>query len=470
MNLAPRLAVFTLLLFGSTACNRGGDPGREGVEAATIKKREPARVRVEPVVRREMLRVLETTTRVESVNQVEVMSRSSGVVTEVLVEEGDRIASGQVLARIDARQAVIAAADSEFALGDARAALPRLELATREAEARLATSRRGFEQVQRDFARNEKIAASGPDRPALLSDKDLDASRLARDNAQAEVSNAELAVERAKLEVLNGQAAVRRAELALERARLDLSNTEITAPFAGVLATRHIKVGETLNAASTAFTLTDPGQLRAVFYRPQRELALFLAAVTPSEVLPETTPGGALSAAGPATARQSAELELFATAEALPGRRFRGRIERISPTIDPQSGNFRITARLDGTDVGESRAWLLPGMLVRLEIITERRPDTLVVQKRALRREGDANLVFVVREGRAVRVPISEGLSDDECLEVLPIGEARLEPGEPVVVVGNRDLEDGGEVAITSGAEAPAGEASTAALPAAADH
>jgi membrane fusion protein (multidrug efflux system) len=458
MNLAPRLAVFTLLLFGSTACNRGGDPGREGVEAATIKKREPARVRVEPVVRREMLRVLETTTRVESVNQVEVMSRSSGVVTEVLVEEGDRIASGQVLARIDARQAVIAAADSEFALGDARAALPRLELATREAEARLATSRRGFEQVQRDFARNEKIAASGPDRPALLSDKDLDASRLARDNAQAEVSNAELAVERAKLEVLNGQAAVRRAELALERARLDLSNTEITAPFAGVLATRHIKVGETLNAASTAFTLTDPGQLRAVFYRPQRELALFLAAVTPSEVLPETTPGGALSAAGPATARQSAELELFATAEALPGRRFRGRIERISPTIDPQSGNFRITARLDGTDVGESRAWLLPGMLVRLEIIIERHPDALVVPKRAVRREGDRSTIFVVEGAVARALLVTEGFTDDEQVEVFPAAGAKLAPGARVIVIGNRDLEDGAEVHVAQDESAPVAE------------
>lgn len=467
MNFVQRVAAGVSITAALLACQKTGGTGDGTIEAATIKKRDPARVRVEPVARREMLRILETTTRVESVNQVEIMSRSSGVVTQVMVEEGSRVELGQVLARLDARQATIAASDSECALQDSRAALPRLELATREAEARLATAKRSYEQVQRDFARNEKIATAGPDRPALLSDKDLDASRLARDNAQAEVANAELAVERSKLETENGKAAVRRAELSLERAKLDLSNTEITAPFAGVIATRHIKVGDTLSISSAAFTLTDPSRLRAVFYRPQRELDLFLSAMSPAESLPES--GGPKET----TPRRTAELELFATAEALPGRRFRGRIERISPTIDPQSGNLRITAHLDGTPEtepghparSENGPLLLPGMLVRLSIVTERRPDALVVPKRALRREGDDNLIFVVRDGRAARIPIEEGLSDDSNVEVHPRDGARLEAGESVVVVGNRDLEDGGEVAVEGAAEATAAPTAPAIAP-----
>ena len=56
----------------------------------------------------------------------------------------------------------------------------------REAEAKLATAQRGYEQVLRDYARNEAICAGrSSGMPALLSLKDLDASRLARDNAQA---------------------------------------------------------------------------------------------------------------------------------------------------------------------------------------------------------------------------------------------------------------------------------------------
>ncbi|HUR27047.1 MAG TPA: efflux RND transporter periplasmic adaptor subunit [Planctomycetota bacterium] len=443
-----RLASFAFLLCGGVvACNRtAAGPEAAAQEAATLKKRDPARVRVEPVVAREMLRVLETTTRVESEHQVEIVSRSSGIVVEVLVEEGDLVTEGQILARMDDRELVIAAADAEVALEDARAAEPRLDLSTKEAEAKLSTAQRGYDQVLRDYERNVAISAPGLNRPALLSPKDLDASRLARDNALAESKNAELALERAKLDQANAKTAVRRAELTLERARLNLANTRLTAPFAGILAARNIKTGDTITTATSAFTLTDPANLRAIFYRPQRELALFTLRGQGSDA-PSASPSKN------APGERAAEIEIRATAEALPGKLFRGALERIAPTIDPQSGNFRITARLNGNAEGETAVTLLPGMLVRLEIVTERHANSLVIPKRALRREGDLNMVFVVRDGHARRIAVTEGLADGESLEVTPQSGARLDAGELVVVVGNRDLEDSSEVAVSTDGE-----------------
>ncbi|HTF89858.1 MAG TPA: efflux RND transporter periplasmic adaptor subunit [Planctomycetota bacterium] len=440
----PRLATCALLLCLASACNQSASaPGSGGLEAATIKKRDPARVRVEPAVTREMLRVLETTTRVESEHQIEVVARSSGIVTEVLCEEGDTVTEGQVLARLDARELAIAASDAEVALEDAKASEPRLALAIREADAKLATAKRSYDQVLRDYARNEAISLPGTNRPALLSPKDLDASRLARDNALADTQNAELVLERAKLEHENGKTAARRAQLTLDRAKLNLANMSLTAPFAGILSARSIKAGDTITGSTSAFTLTDPKNLRAIFYRPQRELALFTKKLPNSDALTSKDNDGA----------RSAEIEIFASAEALPGKRFRGTIERVAPTIDPQSGNFRITARLTGQAEGETATTLLPGMLVRLEIITERRPTALVIPKRALRREGDVNMVFVVRGDHAHRVAVSEGLADGESLEVVPLAGGELRAGELVVVVGNRDLEDGSEVSIATGGE-----------------
>jgi len=449
----PRCFVAALLLVPLAACSKSGGGESGAIDAATIKKRDPTRVRVEPIVRREMLRILETTTRVESEQQVEVMPRGSGVVVEILVEEGQEVREGQVLARLDARELVIAVSDAEVALEESKASEPRLALATREAEAKLATAKRGYEQVLRDYERNEAIAEAAPNRPALLSPKDLDASRLARDNAQAEVATAELSVEKAKLDQVNAKTEARRAQLMLERARLNLANMSLTAPFAGILAARNIKVGGTLTTGSAAFTLTDPHNLRAIFYRPQRELGLFTGSRASSDS-PSSKPGNG---------GHSAELELFASAEALPGARFRGRIERVSPTIDPQSGNFRVTARMQATPEEGGGAHLLPGMLVRLEIITERRPSALVIPKRALRRDGDANLVFVVRDGHAQRIAVAEGLAEDEHLEISALGAAQLEAGDLVVVVGNRDLEDGSEVQV---ALDQGGDGSTARLPA----
>lgn len=443
MTTAQRFATLALLVFPA-ACNPISDGSdSHPIEAATIKKRDPARVRVEPVVRREMLRILETTTRVESEQQVEVMARSSGLVVEVLVEEGDRVVRGQVFARLDTRELAIAAADAEVALDEARAAEPRLELAVREAQARLTVSERSHGQAQRDYDRNVAISQPSPDRPALLSPKDLEASRLARDNAEGEVRNSALALERVQLDQGNAKTALQRAELTLERARLNLANMSITAPFDGVLAARNINVGDTISGSTSAFRLTNPERLRAVFYRPQRELGLF------------TGTGGStqLAANGASEGAVAAEVGLFASAEALPGRRFGGTILRIAPTIDAQSGNFRVTAQLNQAAEGTPHAQLLPGMLVRLEIITERHPDALVIPKRALRREGDTTTVFVVRENRAVRVAVAEVLSDDESVEVRVVGDGRLEPGDSVIVVGNRDLEDGVEVTVADASE-----------------
>lgn len=406
---------------------------------AGLKPRERSRVLVEPVVSREMVKKLETTTKIESEFQHEVVPRASGLVTEVLVEEGDRVQKGQVLARLDDREAKIAVGEAEVALAEARDNVPRLELVIKEAEARADSLRRTYEQAQRDLARNEIIAAGGGDRPGLLSAKDLEQSRLQRDTAQADHETAKLALQRARVELENAENAVARAELRLEQARLMYSYMEILAPAPGVIALRSLKVGDSVAATTSfsaragvaGFTLVDTENLLAEFYRPQRELALF------------RTRQGRNGESG-----HGGELQLVAQTEALPGARFCGVIERVSPTIDPQSGAFRVTARMQVAAEDDPSAKLLPGMLVRLEIVTERRPNATAVPKRAVLREGEVGHVVVVREGRAHRVAVEEGLSDDEFVEVRALGDDTLQVGEPVVVVGNRDLEEGAEVEI----------------------
>ncbi len=419
------------------ACNRSAQNAAEE-SFSSAKKREPARVLVEPLVRREMVRRLETTTRVESESHVQVFPRASGVVVELLVEEGQSVAAGQLLAKLDSRDAQLRLQDAQAALADARANRPKLDLATREAQARIDGMKRAAEQAERDHERNLAISKGGPDSPGLISSKDLDASQLALDRARADLATALLAHERAKVEQQNGEHAVSRAEVTVSRAELDLSFTEVVAPVVGVVAQRSINLGDTVSAAAPAFTLTDLSRLRAVFYRPQRELELFASALGPE--------GAAIVYGEAASAR--AELSLVASAEALPGKSFAGRIERVAPTIDAASGNFRVTARLDGV-AQEGGARLLPGMLVRLEIVTERRPDALVAPKRALKREGDRSTLQIVDGGIARSIEVSEGFSDDNWVEVQPRGDAQLTAGQLVVVVGNRDLEDGAEVVAT---------------------
>ncbi len=446
------LAAACLLLSAfAPACKRTSDSAAVDFNAA--KKREAARVLVEPLQRREMVRRLETTTRVESESQVQVFPRAAGVVVELLVEEGQSVTAGQVLARLDERDASLRRDDARSQLADARANGPKLELAAREAAARTEGAKRAAEQAERDHERNVAISKGGPDSPGLISSRDLDASLLALDRARADLATALLAHERAKVEQQNGEHAITRAEVAVARAELELSYTALSAPVSGVVAERMIKLGDTVSSAAPAFALTDLTRLRAVFFRPQRELELFASALGPAASADYTD----ATAAGSARA----ELELVATAEAMPGKRFPGRIERVAPTIDAASGNFRVTARLEGS-ASDGRGRLLPGMLVRLEIVTERRLDTLVAPKRAIQREGDRSTIQIVERGRARTVEVLEGFTDDAYVEVRARDARELSAGQLVIVVGNRDLDDGAEVLATDATGAVVSQADAA--------
>lgn len=415
-------ALALLLAAGLSSCERSTEAQEAPPLAGALTRHEPTQVRVLPVLRKEMRRTLETTTVVESERSVVINPRAAGLVTGLYAEEGDHVEAGKILAELDQRDAQSQLDDARVALREAEDALANGEIAKREAAGNIDKYRLNFEQAKRKFERNEKAA--------LISAQDLEQLKLEMDTADQDLESAILAKDRSEIDARAAGTAVERAKLAIERAEVTISYTELRAPFAGVIADRTIQVGDNVSSAEAAFTIVDLSDLRTVFHRPQRELALFAG-------IGATANGGGVHG--------FESIEVTATAEALPGHLFTGHIERISPNIDATSGSFRVTVRLDEESDGLR---LLPGMLLRLKLVTERHPDALAVSKRALRREGDATILFVANDGVAERIVVEEGFSDDDYVEVSVLGEAKLEPGMEVIVVGNRELEDGKEIEI----------------------
>ena len=442
MTAPPRtpalLSSLVLALIGGSltlaACGSGGPGSAPQAAEGGLKKRELPSVRVAPVLVREMARVLETTSKLESEREILVVPRTSGLVLSLAAEEGDLVEQGALLALLDDVEQTLAVKDAEVALQEAENALDKLRLAQRESDARVQRLQTAFEQATRDYERNLKLF-SGEKVASALSESALEASKLARDNADADRMDASLARERAKLELAAGENALERARINLDRARVMLTYTKISAPFAGVVAQRNVRVGDSVGPGTTAFVLTDVALLRCVFSRPQEELELFAHV-------------GAGNGSG------DGRLTIRATADAFPGRTFEGWIERISPTIEAQSGQFRVTGRLECVQDG-GRVRLLPGMLVRLRIVTDRHPEALVVPKRALEREGERRFLLVADRdagspGHATvrRVEVDEGFAEGEWIEILPRAGQRLSSGDVVVVVGGRDLSAGDAVAV----------------------
>ncbi|MDJ0748819.1 MAG: efflux RND transporter periplasmic adaptor subunit [Woeseiaceae bacterium] len=191
-----------------SACQQGaedgGDSDDEQEEAA------PVPVETSKPVRGDVYAVYSGTAPIEAFAEADVIAKVDGEIREVLVEEGDDVKEGQVLARLD---------------GD------RLRLELNESRARL-------RKMERDFGRNEELREKG-----LLSEGDFE--KLKYD-----------------LEAL-------RASFNL--ANLELDYTQIRAPIDGVISERYIKRGNTISEGEPLFRVTSFDPLVAYLHVPERE-------------------------------------------------------------------------------------------------------------------------------------------------------------------------------------------------------
>lgn len=258
--------------------------------------------------------------------------------------------------------------------------------------------------------------------------------RLDRDRAALQVAQAEAQVR--KLEASYRRAAqlatqkmvsandvdqlrfdLENARAQLRMARLEVAYGTVTAPISGVVASRSIKPGNLVQINTPIFRIVDTSRLEATLNVPERDIELLRAGQPVSM-----------------------------TVDALPGKTFSGRIDRIAPVVDAGSGTFRVICAFDAGGL------LQPGMFGRIGIAYDQRANALVVPRSAILEDDAQPAVFVVRGGKAARVAIKLGYMDGEWAEVLD----GIKEGEQVVVAGKAALRDGSAVKVI-GAGAAAG-------------
>ncbi|MCA6310187.1 HlyD family secretion protein [Phenylobacterium sp.] len=181
----------------------------------------------------------------------------SGRVVEIFVRENQAVKKGQVLFRLDARdaRATLSAAEAELAYAEQMVAQQRAFYGREQAN--LAAARETLRFAEAEASRQAGLAAAGAG-SVQVADQASHAARLAREHLKAAEQSAAAA-----LAVLGGDpqagsraAAVLQARAQLERARLNASYTEVLAPSDGVVArVDQLPVGAYLNASQAAFWL-----------------------------------------------------------------------------------------------------------------------------------------------------------------------------------------------------------------------
>jgi membrane fusion protein, multidrug efflux system len=188
-----------------------------------------------------------------------VSTKVPGFVSEVLTENNQRVAPGQVIARIDARDFEAAARDAEASVAQQRAALVQNEAQERlqhsqirVADAAVSSASAQLYRAEEEFARASALVEEGGVSRSIYQTAEAERirARAAVDQAKAQAQHA-----RNQLDVIGAQrqsvwAALRGAEAKLFRARNDLEATTIRAPREGLIAGRNVRVGEYVTASA----------------------------------------------------------------------------------------------------------------------------------------------------------------------------------------------------------------------------
>ncbi len=199
------------------------------------------------------------------------------------------------------------------------------------------------------------------------------------------------------------------ARAANRLANLELSYANVVAPISGVVAQRSIKPGNFVQINTPIFRIVDISRLEATLNVPEREL--------------ETLKAG---------------LPVNLQVDALPGKTFKGTVDRVAPVVDSGSGTFRVICAFQGGGL------LQPGMFGRMQIDYDHRANALVVPRIALLDDEGDPAVFAIRSGKAVRVPVKLGYLDGAWAEI----RSGVRLGEQVVVAGKTALRDGSVVQV----------------------
>jgi HlyD family secretion protein len=412
-----------------------------------FKRQEGTTVNVETIQQRDLQAVVSASGKIQPQHLVNISADTMGRVTNLAVEEGDRIKKGQFLMQVDPRLLASAAQQAEASLAAAGSQMEQLRVASESAKAAL-------KLAQDAYNRQQQLWKQG-----LTTKESLDTAENQLKMRQADANSAEKQIQTQQLRMRQEQAS-------LESAKYSLSKVRIESPIDGIVTRRNIEEGETVvvgtmnNAGTVLLTIADMSVIEAQVEVDETDI-------------PSVTLG------------QPAKI----TIDAMPGKTFTGKVTEIgnSPiqTTNASSSTTTATNFLVKVTIDDHIPDLRPGFTCTADITTATRKSVVSVpiqattvrevvvdkdgqmvrepqqdNKRPRRTDRveaselkpgqsrkELEGVFIVHDNKAEFAPVKTGIAGEKYFEVLN----GVKPGDQVIVgpfASVRELADGTAVKI----------------------
>lgn len=333
--------------------------------------------------------VLNATGRVVAWRKAAISTKATGRLEWLGVQEGSRVKSGEVIARLESLDVAAARDSAQAAVSAARANLEQGEAEMREAES-------AYRRAQDLYAKK------------FISESSLDSARARHDKARASISSL--------------KAAIGVAEANVRSASVSVEQTLIRAPFDGVVLTKNANVGDIITPFSSA-----ADSKGAVVNMADMETLEVEADVAESSI-------------GKIRVGMPTEVQL----DAYPELRLLGEVSRVVPTVDRSKATLLVKVAFKEKD-----ARALPDMSAKVGFLerfpgADERKAVTAVRPEAVAKRGDRSVLFVLdKDNRAKETPVRVARKLGDLLEV-----EGVKAGDRVVLAPPEKLRDGATVAL----------------------
>jgi HlyD family secretion protein len=386
-------------------------------------------VEVAPVRLGTIAKEIKFTGSVAANTEVQVYPKITATIEEMKVDSGDSIKKDDAIAVLESEDLQAQVAQAAAALKVVEAQWTQMKVGARpeelsQAEDLVAKARANLKDAESNYGRMKTLYQQ-----QSIAKRQFEAAELAYTLAKAELNSAierrgmlREGATREEREALAAQ--VDQAKATLDLVRIRLSYAKITSPIDGTVSERFVDPGNLAVPTRPLVTIVQMDTVRVIVYFPEG-LIRYMA------------PG----------------IDAQLTVAAYPDEVFSGRIDKVSPTLNPDTRMFSAEIR-----VPNKGGLLRPGMFTRVALSVDPHQDALLVPKEAvLSREeyrensgsgrgevAKGDYLFVVEDGRARIRTVLLGHESGTAVEVTE----GLNRGEQVVTRGLHQLKDGDRVTV----------------------